>query len=198
MTFQREGDPLDVAARAAAAQLRCEASARSLSDKINLAENTTDWDAIFCAERRCSAAFRTGPARNASIVRRYRSDVAGPKGRATRREPHGRCCLRCGVTTRRPGEACTTKRPASTILGYQVERERGELARFVIFIGLAALRRSCRSSPGIPRPGRQNVRGLGDRRDSHRVIIGVCGFTNGAAGTRRAMAAAAGADLRNS
>ncbi len=140
MTFQREGDPLDVAARAAAAQLRCEAKARQLSDKIVLPEDTTDWDAILCAE---AMLIRSLPEpdlrRNASIVYGRYADVAGPE-KASLRAANALDAATCDPELLRADLVSVHNETARLyLLGYQVERERGELARFVIFIGLAAL-----------------------------------------------------------
>lgn len=140
MSFQREGDPLDVAARGAATQIRCEVAARGLSEKIALPENTTGWDAIFCAEANLIRALPEADLRrNASIVYNRYADVAGPE-KAAQRAANALDVTNCDPELLRADLLAVHNETARIyLLGYQVERERGELARFVIYIGFAAL-----------------------------------------------------------
>jgi hypothetical protein len=138
MAFQREGDPVEMSARSYATQLRCEA--KTLGVELSLPEDTSDWDAIFCAEAQLlrNLDIDNLKRRAAFVYSRY-AEVAGAEkaaAHAVNAVDLEKCTREALVADLLAVHAETTR---IYLLGYQVERERADLARFVIYIGFGAL-----------------------------------------------------------
>jgi len=140
MAFEREGDPLDASARSYASQIRSEIASLGLSEQVPLAADTADWDAIFAAEG--NLLRRLEPAdlrRRAALVYQRYADVAGAE-KAAARAANALDTATCDPDLLRADLFAVHNETARLYtLGYQVERERGDLARFVIYIGGGAL-----------------------------------------------------------
>lgn len=140
MAFERQGDPLYASARSYATQLRCEIASLGLSEKIAVPTDTTDWDVIFCAEGNLLRQLEPPDLRRrAAIVYQRYAEVAGA-AKAALRAANALDAATCEPDLLRADLFAVHNETARLYtLGYQVERERGDLARFVIYLGFGAL-----------------------------------------------------------
>ena len=136
--FERT-DPLDAAARSYGAQIAREAAMYNIP--VSLTPDTVDWDTIFAAE---AALLRGLPEpelrRRAWIIYDRYAEVAGAERAARRAAANSLNVETCAVDVLRADLLQVQNEIARLYtIGFQVERQRADLTRFVLTIAVVAL-----------------------------------------------------------